>query len=81
MDDVYTRIKIIFNETMGLQETAITHEAHLSKDLGVDSLDFAELIMEFENEFDIRIPHEDAEELQSVKDVESYIKKSMAKPD
>lgn len=81
MDDVYERIKIIFNETMGLQDTAITHEAHLSKDLGVDSLDFAELIMEFENEFNIRIPHEDAEELQSVKDVEKYIKKSLEKQD
>ncbi len=78
MDDIFDRIKVIFNETMGLQDTAITHDAHLSRDLGVDSLDFAELIMEFENEFDIRIPHEDAEKLQCVKDVEMYIKKSMA---
>jgi len=73
MEDVKIKIRSILTETMGLPETAVTHDAHLSRDLGVDSLDFAELVMEFEKEFDLRIPHEDAENLQSVKDVEEYI--------
>ncbi len=73
MEVIKNKVKSILVETMGLPETAVTHEAHLGRDLGVDSLDFAELIMEFEQEFDIRIPHEDAEQLQNVSDVEEYI--------
>jgi len=73
MEEVKVKIKTILIETMGLPDTAITHEAHLGRDLGVDSLDFAELVMEFELKFDIRIPHEDAEQLELVSDVEDYI--------
>ena len=76
--DVKDKIKSILTETMGIPDTAVTQDAHLSRDLGVDSLDFAELVMQFEQEFDIRIPHEDAENLQSVNDVENYIIKKLS---
>ena len=73
-DNVGERIKLILIEKLGIAETAVTPDANLSRDLGIDSLDYAELIMEFEQEFDIRIPHQDTEQLNSVKDVEVYIK-------
>jgi len=73
-DKVGERIKLILIEKLGIAETAVTPDANLSRDLGIDSLDYAELIMEFEQEFDIRIPHQDTEQLNSVKDVEVYIK-------
>ena len=73
MEAVKDKVKSILVETMGLPETAVTDDAHLGRDLGVDSLDFAELVMEFEQEFDIRIPHEDAEMLHNVGDVENYV--------
>ena len=76
--DVKDKIRSILTETMGIPDTAVTQDAHLSRDLGVDSLDFAELVMQFEQEFDIRIPHEDAENLQSVNDVENYIIKKLS---
>lgn len=77
MDEIKEKITKILTETMGIANTAVTSEAHMSKDLGVDSLDFAELVMEFEQEFDIRIPFEDAEMLIYVKDVEDYIAKKL----
>lgn len=67
------RIKSILTEKLGIAETAVTPDANLSRDLGIDSLDYAELIMEFEQEFNIRIPYQDTEKLVSVKDVEAYI--------
>ncbi len=76
--DVKDKIRSILTETMGIPDTAVTQDAHLSRDLGVDSLDFAELVMQFEQEFDIRIPHEDAENLQRVNDVENYIIKKLS---
>ncbi len=77
MNEIKEKIRNILTETMGVADTAVTPDAHLSKDLGVDSLDFAELIMEFEQEFDIRIPHEEAELLAYVRDVEEYIAKKL----
>ena len=71
------RIIYILGEKLGIAETAVTPDANLSLDLGIDSLDYAELIMEFEQEFDIRIPHQDTEKLMSVKDVGSYIQSKM----
>ncbi len=79
MDQVSGKVKNVLTETMGLAETAVTPEAHLARDLGVDSLDFAELVMEFEQEFDIRIPHEDAEKIQYVRDIEDYISSKLNK--
>ena len=67
------RVKSILTDKLGISETAITPDANLSRDLGIDSLDYAELIMEFEQEFNIRIPYQDTEKLACVKDVEEYI--------
>ena len=74
MEEISGKVKSVLVETLGLPDTAVTPEAHLGRDLGVDSLDFAELVMEFEREFDIRIPHEDAEKIQLVRDIEDYIR-------
>ena len=75
--NIDARIKFILVEKLGIAETAVTSDANLSLDLGIDSLDYAELIMEFEQEFNIRIPHQDTEKLMSVKDVGSYIQSKM----
>jgi len=59
--------------------TEVTPEANLIKDLGIDSLDFAELIMEFEQEFNIRIPDNDAEQLQTVSEIVDYVTRMLKK--
>ena len=76
-EKITERIKSILTDKLGIAETAITPDANLSRDLGIDSLDYAELIMEFEQEFDIRIPYQDTDKLVSVKDVEEYIKENL----
>ena len=78
MEEIKEKINNILTVTMGVADTEVTSDAHLSKDLGVDSLDFAELEMEFEQEFDIRIPFEEAEMLIYVKDVEEYFAKKLS---
>ncbi len=72
-----TVIKIIA-EKLGVDESEITPESHFINDLGADSLDTVELIMEFEKEFNISIPDEDAEKIQTVGDAIEYIKKQVA---
>ena len=76
-DNIGKQVKLILIDKLGIAETAVTSDANLSRDLGIDSLDYAELIMEFEQEFSIRIPHQDTEILVSVKDVEEYIRKKL----
>ncbi len=71
--EVAEKIKHILVDKLGLAETEITPDANLVKDLGVDSLDYAELVMEFEQAFDIRIPDNDAEELTTIESVISYV--------
>jgi len=77
-DKITERVKTILTDKLGIAETAVTPDANLSRDLGIDSLDYAELIMEFEQEFDIRIPYQDTELLVSVKDVEEYIRSNIS---
>lgn len=77
MEDVASKITLILVDKLGLAETEITPDANLSKDLGIDSLDYAELVMEFEQAFDIRIPDNDAEELTTVEATIEYVKKKM----
>lgn len=77
MEDVALKITLILIDKLGLAETEITPDANLSKDLGIDSLDYAELVMEFEQAFDIRIPDNDAEELTTVEATIEYMKKKM----
>lgn len=73
MKDVGLKVKSILVDKLGIAETEVTSDAHLSKDLGIDSLDYAELVMEFEHAFDIRIPDNDAEQLTTVDATIIYI--------
>jgi acyl carrier protein len=67
------RVKDIIVEQLGVSADQVTPEAKFVEDLGADSLDTVELVMAFEEEFDIEVPDEEAEKLQSVGDVLSYI--------
>jgi acyl carrier protein len=73
MQDVQKKINTILIEKLGIPESEITPDASFVKDLGIDSLDYAELVMEFEQVFDIKIPDDDAEKLQTIGDAVSYI--------
>ncbi len=74
---IQDQITQILVDKLGLAETEVTPDANFIKDLGIDSLDYAELVMEFEQTFNIRIPDEDAEQLQTIKQAVSYIGKKM----
>jgi|TARA_B100000809_G_C14961558_1_gene467587 acyl carrier protein len=69
----FDKIKEVIIDKLGVDESAITEEAHFVNDLGADSLDTVELIMEFEEEFGIEIPDEDAENITSVSSAVKYI--------
>ena len=73
MSDNLTRIKEIIIDKLGIEETKITLDARFIEDLGADSLDTVELIMQFEEEFDIEISDEDAEKLTTVGSSVEYI--------
>ncbi len=68
--------EIIVNK-LGVEESQVTEDASFTKDLGADSLDTVELIMEFEKEFDITIEDSDAEKIQTVGNVLSYLKENV----
>lgn len=73
MSDIANRVKDIIVDKLTVDEAEVTPAAEFSKDLGADSLDTVELIMEFEKEFDIKIPDEDAEKIATVGDAIAYI--------
>lgn len=73
MASVEERIKQIIVEQLGVDEGEVTPSANFIDDLGADSLDTVELVMAFEEAFDIEIPDEDAEKIRSVKDAIEYI--------
>ena len=70
---VEQRVKEIICEQLGVSEDQVTPQASFIEDLGADSLDIVELVMAMEEEFDIEIPDEDAEKIQSVRDAIAYI--------
>ena len=70
------RIKEIIADQLGIDVDQIKPESKFVDDLGADSLDVVELIMAFEEEFDVEIPDEDAEKIQTVGDVINYIKEN-----
>ena len=74
MSDTLNKIKEIVIDKLGVDESKVTTEAKFIDDLGADSLDTVELIMQFEEDFDIDIPDEDAEKILSVQDALDYIK-------
>jgi len=67
------KVKQIIVEQLGVDEAEVTPTAHFVDDLGADSLDIVELVMAFEEAFEIEIPDEDAEKIQTVKDAVDYI--------
>tara|TARA_B100000401_G_C52544648_1_gene595553 strand:+ start:73 stop:303 length:231 start_codon:yes stop_codon:yes gene_type:complete len=69
----FDKVKEVIIDKLGVDESAITEEAHFVNDLGADSLDTVELIMEFEEEFSIDIPDEDAENITTVSTAIKYI--------
>ncbi|HMB41562.1 MAG TPA: acyl carrier protein [Balneolaceae bacterium] len=71
--DVEAKIKSIIVDKLGVDESEVVGEANFTNDLGADSLDTVELIMEFEKEFDMSIPDEDAENIATVGDAVKYI--------
>ncbi len=74
MADVDERVKQIIVEQLGVDEAEVTPTASFVDDLGADSLDTVELVMAFEEAFEIEIPDEDAEKIATVKDAIDYIK-------
>ncbi|MEI6178019.1 MAG: acyl carrier protein [Verrucomicrobiota bacterium] len=70
---IEARVKDIIVDQLGVSADQVTTEAKFVEDLGADSLDTVELVMAFEEEFDIEVPDEEAEKLQSVGDVITYI--------
>ncbi len=73
MSDVASRVKAIIVDKLGVEETEVTPTASFTNDLGADSLDTVELIMDFEKEFGISIPDDQAEKISTVGDAISYI--------
>ena len=73
MSDIASRVKAIIVDKLGVDENEVTNEANFTNDLGADSLDTVELIMEFEKEFDITIDDSDAEKILTVGDVITYL--------
>ena len=73
MSDVTTKVKAIIVDKLGVDESEVTTTASFTDDLGADSLDTVELIMEFEKEFDIQIPDDKAEKITTVGDAISFI--------
>ena len=76
MSDVATRVKKIIVDKLGVDEAEVTNEASFTNDLGADSLDTVELIMEFEKEFNISIPDEQAETITTVGQAVSYLEEN-----
>ena len=73
MSDIAGSVKAIIVDKLGVDENEVTNEASFTNDLGADSLDTVELIMEFEKEFNIAIPDDPAEKIATVGDAVTYI--------
>jgi acyl carrier protein len=73
MSEIESRVKAIIVDKLGVEESEVKNEASFTNDLGADSLDTVELIMEFEKEFGITIPDDQAEKIATVGDAVSYI--------
>jgi len=74
MADLEEKVKEIIAKELGVEREKLTNDASFMEDLGADSLDTVELVMEFEKEFNIDIPDEDAEKLRTVGDAMNYLK-------
>ncbi|MCB0721927.1 MAG: acyl carrier protein [Ignavibacteriae bacterium] len=79
--EIEAKVKQAIVDKLGVEESKVTPEASFINDLGADSLDTVELVMKFEEEFDIKIPDEDAESIQTVGDAVSYIENKLSSGD
>ena len=77
MADIADRVKSIIVDKLGVDQKEVTDEASFTNDLGADSLDQVELIMEFEKEFNISIPDEAAETIKTVGDAVTYLNENI----
>ncbi|GAD06385.1 acyl carrier protein [Porphyromonas crevioricanis] len=73
MSEIEAKVRDIIVEKLNLEPSEVTMEASFTNDLGADSLDTVELIMNFEKEFDMQIPDDDAREIKTVADAVAYI--------
>ena len=78
MSEISERVKAIIVDKLGVSEAEVTPEATFQQDLGADSLDTVELIMEFEKEFGISIPYEKSEGIHTVGDAIKFIEEAKA---
>jgi acyl carrier protein len=76
MADIASRVKAIIVDKLGVDESEVTPESSFTNDLGADSLDTVELIMEFEKEFNIGIPDDQAESISTVGEAIKYIEEN-----
>ena len=76
MSEIAQKVTSIIVDKLGVEESEVTAEASFTNDLGADSLDTVELIMEFEKEFDIQIPDDQAENIATVGQAISYIEEA-----
>lgn len=74
---VFDKVKTIIAEQLGVDEDIITMESSFKDDLGADSLDVVELVMAIEEEFDVELPDEEAENIETVGDAVNYINEIM----
>ena len=79
MSEIALRVKAIIVDKLGVEKSEVTNEASFTNDLGADSIDAIELIMEFEKEFGISIPDDQAEKIVTVGDAVSYIEEQQKK--
>ncbi len=77
MSDVRSKVVSIIVDKLGVEESEVVNEASFTNDLGADSLDTVELIMEFEKEFNLSIPDEEAEKIETVGDAIKYIEEHL----
>lgn len=78
MENVVEKVKAIIVERLGVEESEVTETANFTNDLGADSLDTVELLMEFEKEFGVKIPDEDAAGIATVADAINYVEAKLA---
>lgn len=79
MSEIASKVQKIIVDKLGVEENEVTPEASFTNDLGADSLDTVELIMEFEKEFGVTIPDDQAEKIQTVGDAIAYIEANTKK--
>ena len=79
MSEIAQKVKNIIVEKLGVDESEVTPEASFTNDLGADSLDTVELIMEFEKEFNLPIPDDEAEKIGTVGSAIEYLERNLKK--